>query len=308
MPEKQQFNILAFSTRFIRFKDTLVRATLEIKRDAISWIRSLDPTGNTNYEGPLRFAFSQPGVDAVHLLSDGRPNLQCKNLFCMPIRFAPEVGFASVRDMEVAHGVWLIAVQVVQSADAILKAARVLGLSATEDTVRAAAAGRLGFVLQVTPASGAVRLRVPGVGEAWFPSQNLYSSELPILFDDLSPGDRVQVISDWAIVYDACLKSGMKVTLAKESQIASMLGQDVIVVDKRRGAASGITVLKVRFGSAIVEIGDMTVTAKKVQNRAVPIHTTLFSPDEKSSDKDDARHLLQSIAHFTKGSFREPYF
>lgn len=80
---KQKFNIIIFDTEPFAFKSRPVLANDKAERnirDAAEFLGTHDPrhtTGATNIEKALRLAYSQSGVDAIHILSDGSATKGC---------------------------------------------------------------------------------------------------------------------------------------------------------------------------------------------------------------------------------------
>jgi Ca-activated chloride channel family protein len=73
-----RFNIIAFSGTLNPFRENLVPATDELKRDATTWIDALQAVGGTNIEGALTQALStQSGgrLLLVVFITDGRPTI-----------------------------------------------------------------------------------------------------------------------------------------------------------------------------------------------------------------------------------------
>jgi len=85
LPASCKFNIIAFDTSVRPWKDGMVDASEKNKKDALTWVRAMQPKGITFIDGALRAAFRLAGlgavdtkyqdinVDTMILLSDGAP-------------------------------------------------------------------------------------------------------------------------------------------------------------------------------------------------------------------------------------------
>ncbi len=85
LPETSLFNIIAFNSAVLKWKDGMQEASNKNKKDALTWVRTLTPKGSTYIDGALRLAFRIAGigamdpkyqdvnVDTMILLSDGAP-------------------------------------------------------------------------------------------------------------------------------------------------------------------------------------------------------------------------------------------
>jgi uncharacterized protein YegL len=85
LPDSCRFNIIAFNSAVLRWKDEMSDASEKNKQDALAWVRSLEAKGTTYIDGALRLAFRMAGlgsmdraypdiqVDTMILLSDGAP-------------------------------------------------------------------------------------------------------------------------------------------------------------------------------------------------------------------------------------------
>jgi hypothetical protein len=85
LPRTTYFNIIAYNHTVLQWKDQMMPATDAVKEDALTWLRSLQPSGSTYIDGALRLAFRLAGlgavdrqyrdvnVDTMILLSDGAP-------------------------------------------------------------------------------------------------------------------------------------------------------------------------------------------------------------------------------------------
>jgi hypothetical protein len=71
---KQKFNIVSFNGRVCPWRDRLVDVTEANLKAAWQWVKNLSCTGSTNTMGALRFALADHAVQAIYLLTDGRPD------------------------------------------------------------------------------------------------------------------------------------------------------------------------------------------------------------------------------------------
>jgi hypothetical protein len=78
------FNIVAYSTHVVRWREGMVKADMAVKNDAYQFISELQPIGGTWTYGALQEAFRlaglgltdkhyDPAVDTIYLISDGAP-------------------------------------------------------------------------------------------------------------------------------------------------------------------------------------------------------------------------------------------
>jgi len=77
------FNLIAFNHEHKAFSSELVEGNDANKEDAVDWITSLKPNGQTRFDEPLKSALSMPGVDVVYFLSDGMANQGCTQIGCL---------------------------------------------------------------------------------------------------------------------------------------------------------------------------------------------------------------------------------
>lgn len=87
LPEDTLFNIVAFESTVVSWKDMQVKADKKTKEDAIKWVEKLTANGQTNIYDALVEAFGRitkggkvnteykTGPDTIFLLSDGLPNV-----------------------------------------------------------------------------------------------------------------------------------------------------------------------------------------------------------------------------------------
>ena len=85
LPPSSMFNIIAFNTGVFKWRDTMQKADEKTKKEALKWVRALEPKGITYIDGALRLAFRMAGlasfdkaypevnIDTMYLLSDGAP-------------------------------------------------------------------------------------------------------------------------------------------------------------------------------------------------------------------------------------------
>jgi uncharacterized protein YegL len=78
------FNIVAYATHIVRWKDAMVKADMPVKNEAYQFISELQPAGGTWTYGALQEGFRlsgmgvtdkyyDPAVDTIYLISDGAP-------------------------------------------------------------------------------------------------------------------------------------------------------------------------------------------------------------------------------------------
>ncbi len=76
LPDGAVFNIAPFSGSVMTWQeDGGVPANEETRTDAQDWIALLDALGGTNLYDALQYAFDDPDVDTIYLLSDGEPSV-----------------------------------------------------------------------------------------------------------------------------------------------------------------------------------------------------------------------------------------
>ncbi|MHC4662502.1 MAG: hypothetical protein ACYS8W_12500 [Planctomycetota bacterium] len=68
-----KFNIIAFSTGALPWKDMLVPASAKNKNDSFAWVDKMNPAGCTSTDIALQRAFDDKEFDHLFLLSDGHP-------------------------------------------------------------------------------------------------------------------------------------------------------------------------------------------------------------------------------------------
>ena len=73
LTSRSEINIVAFHQDVEAWKGSLTRVVGRARRDALEYIRTQDTRGGTNISDALEFALNHDRVDAIYLLSDGRP-------------------------------------------------------------------------------------------------------------------------------------------------------------------------------------------------------------------------------------------
>ena len=76
LPDDKSFNIIAYSSDVKPWKENLVPADAARKRQAIDFIESLRAEGITVTDMALEYAFEDPIVDTIYLITDGAPTHQ----------------------------------------------------------------------------------------------------------------------------------------------------------------------------------------------------------------------------------------
>ena len=74
LTQESRFNIITFASDVAPWADDIVDWTPDALADAQSFVGRLGASGGTNLYGALRFAFQDPQVDTVFVLSDGEPS------------------------------------------------------------------------------------------------------------------------------------------------------------------------------------------------------------------------------------------
>lgn len=85
LPRGTQFEIIIFNHEVRPFKGKLVDASEAVKAEAIRFITSLQPQGETHTDDALEAAFEVPNVTSIFLLSDGAPRRNDTLLDVKPI-------------------------------------------------------------------------------------------------------------------------------------------------------------------------------------------------------------------------------
>ncbi|MEM7232369.1 MAG: VWA domain-containing protein [Planctomycetota bacterium] len=73
LPTEAYFNVVGFSNKVIPFKKKMCKATRSNVENAIRYIKTMKPNGDTHTQEALDRAFADPNVDTIVLLSDGIP-------------------------------------------------------------------------------------------------------------------------------------------------------------------------------------------------------------------------------------------
>ncbi|XP_054992066.1 von Willebrand factor A domain-containing protein 3A [Sorex araneus] len=71
------FNLLSFADGVQLWQETLVKTTEAACREAMQWVTQLSAQGSTSILEALLKAFSLPDVQALYLLTDGKPDTSC---------------------------------------------------------------------------------------------------------------------------------------------------------------------------------------------------------------------------------------
>ncbi|MGE3163603.1 MAG: VWA domain-containing protein [Planctomycetota bacterium] len=85
LPPATEFEIITFNHEVKEFKGKLVSATDGMKQEAIRYVTSLQPAGETHTDEALEKAFNVPSVTSIFLLSDGAPRRNDTLLDVKPI-------------------------------------------------------------------------------------------------------------------------------------------------------------------------------------------------------------------------------
>lgn len=72
--EKKEFTLLHFNSQVELWKDQMVSTTEENLQAASQWVDGLKAKGSSNTMYALIKALSVPDVEAIYLLTDGRPD------------------------------------------------------------------------------------------------------------------------------------------------------------------------------------------------------------------------------------------
>ncbi|CAF1681891.1 unnamed protein product, partial [Didymodactylos carnosus] len=76
--EQIEFNLIQFSDNYQQWRDGgLLLATEENCHDAVAWISTLKPSGNTCTDRVLKYVFefnNQFPIEAIYYVSDGKPD------------------------------------------------------------------------------------------------------------------------------------------------------------------------------------------------------------------------------------------
>uniref|UniRef100_A0A670KIP8 von Willebrand factor A domain containing 3A n=1 Tax=Podarcis muralis TaxID=64176 RepID=A0A670KIP8_PODMU len=72
-----KFSLISFAEDVDVWQECLVEATNETCHDAVQWLSTFHAHGNTSILKALRRAFSLPDVEALYVLTDGKPDTSC---------------------------------------------------------------------------------------------------------------------------------------------------------------------------------------------------------------------------------------
>jgi len=72
-----KFNLIAFNSKATAWQNRMVEVGEQSLKGAWKWIQGLTCWGSTNTYAALQHALSDPGTQAVYLLTDGRPDQVC---------------------------------------------------------------------------------------------------------------------------------------------------------------------------------------------------------------------------------------
>ncbi|XP_053132699.1 von Willebrand factor A domain-containing protein 3A isoform X3 [Hemicordylus capensis] len=73
-----KFNLISFAEDVDMWQECLVDATDESCHDAVQWVSTFQAHGNTTILKALRRAFGLQGVEALYVLTDGKPDTSCR--------------------------------------------------------------------------------------------------------------------------------------------------------------------------------------------------------------------------------------
>ncbi|XP_060117023.1 von Willebrand factor A domain-containing protein 3A [Heteronotia binoei] len=72
-----KFNLISFAEDVMAWQECLVEATDEACHDAVQWVSTFRAHGNTSILKALQRAFHLHGVEALYVLTDGKPDTSC---------------------------------------------------------------------------------------------------------------------------------------------------------------------------------------------------------------------------------------
>ncbi|KAL8175482.1 UNVERIFIED_CONTAM: hypothetical protein K2H54_026229 [Gekko kuhli] len=72
-----KFNLISFAEDVVAWQECLVEATDEACHDAVQWVSTFRAHGNTSILKALQRAFHLQGVEALYVLTDGKPDTSC---------------------------------------------------------------------------------------------------------------------------------------------------------------------------------------------------------------------------------------
>lgn len=67
-------NFVSFNSKAVAWQNRLVEVDEHSLQSAWKWIQNLSCWGSTNTYAALQIALSDPGTQAIYLLTDGRPD------------------------------------------------------------------------------------------------------------------------------------------------------------------------------------------------------------------------------------------
>ncbi|MCZ6602453.1 MAG: HEAT repeat domain-containing protein [Planctomycetota bacterium] len=74
LPEKAEFNVIAYATDVLPWKKELVESTQKNRDAACAWVERLERSGETNVMAALDVALGEKDIDTIYFLSDGSPS------------------------------------------------------------------------------------------------------------------------------------------------------------------------------------------------------------------------------------------
>ncbi|GFR58512.1 von Willebrand factor A domain-containing protein 3B [Elysia marginata] len=77
---KKKFNLVTFNSKAAGWKDRLVEVSERSLQSAWSWVQNLSCWGTTNTYGAIQLAMADPQIQAIYLLTDGRPDQPPKSI------------------------------------------------------------------------------------------------------------------------------------------------------------------------------------------------------------------------------------
>lgn len=75
LPENAEFNVIAYATKVMPWKEKMVVSTQKNRSEACAWVEGLELSGETNMMGALDAALADKKVDTIYFLSDGSPSI-----------------------------------------------------------------------------------------------------------------------------------------------------------------------------------------------------------------------------------------
>jgi hypothetical protein len=71
---KQRFNLVAFNSKIIPWRERSVEVEQHHLQSAFDWINALTADSTTNTLAAIKFALADTNNEAIYLLTDGRPD------------------------------------------------------------------------------------------------------------------------------------------------------------------------------------------------------------------------------------------